>query len=714
MTRMNKVSQNIEVESTINIFKRYGFEYRAEFSEKSILVFTIKSGFFDNASIVKLSNAVSTETTVRNLKKIGYAVKQHNFSTDLELERELFNGFFSIDRSKRDFNNDYWKHIQKIIGAYSMQLADYKYRSAPYSKNLVKQDSPGSEDIIDTISKDLSSYGPKLILIEAAAGFGKTCTAYEIAKNISDNQKQNLVLFAELSKDRQAKIFSHVLNKEVMRSFPSLPSELVIKEIKNGRITVILDGFDELLKNHEEEKQFEKSQAMLETIGEILSSNAKVILTTRKTAILQGDDFNNWIESHSEDFDFVRYSLHEPEIKQWLDTSRLEQLEERGIRIKNISNPVLLTYLQFIPDDLFQQAVQQPDLIIEKYFDSMLEREIDRQGLNMSVKDQKDLLASLAIDMVDRNYTKDARENIVKHFIINEASIIEGIRESYPISDRPTKDELANKFANHALLDRSANDDKIGFINDFVLGNFVSNNISRSESHEWVGDDIFIESAILASSPRSKIFREQLWDKLHLVRASINDQDRIKFQALLLDKVDGAYKNANINNMHFDSINLFDTGIADSCVFYECTFKDCAINFENIKNCTFVCCVFYSCHSTYNQQSENNFFISCHEEGGETPFIGKLDAPLPAVDGGASVKIFILEKFWPIGKHSIAFAHRPLSMFFGNNTFPSAEVEAAINDMKREGTILEAHRKSWIGINTSHIAEITRILGRQG
>ena len=78
---------------------------------------------------------------------------------------------------------------------------------------------------------------------------------------------------------------------------------------------------------------------------------------------------------------------------------------------------------------------------------------------------------------------------------------------------------------------------------------------------------------------------EQLWDKLHLVRASINDQDRIKFQALLLDKVDGAYKNANINNMHFDSINLFDTGIADSCVFYECTFKDCAINFENIKNC---------------------------------------------------------------------------------------------------------------------------------
>lgn len=708
------MSQNKEVESTISTFKRYGFEYREEFSEKYILVFTIKSGFFDNASIVKLSTSADSAATVKNLNKIGYSVKEHNFSTELELERELFNGFFSIDRSKREFNGDYWKHIKKIIGAYSMELADYKYRSAPYSKNLVKQDSPDSEDIINAISDDLGSSGPKLILIEAAAGFGKTCTAYEIAKKISDNQQDNLVLFAELSKDRQAKIFSHVLNKEVMRSFPSLPSDLVIKEIKNGRITVILDGFDELLKNHEEEKEFEKSQAMLETIGEILSSNAKVILTTRKTAILQGDDFNNWIESHSEDFDFIRYSLHEPEIKQWLDASRLEKLEERGIRIKNISNPVLLTYLQFIPDDLFQQAVQQPDLIIEKYFDSMLEREIDRQGLHMSVKDQKDLLAGLAIDMVDRNYTKDARENIVKHFLINEATIIEGIRESYPLTDRPTKDELANKFANHALLDRSANDDKIGFINDFVLGNFVSNNISRSDSQEWVGDDIFIESAILASSPRSTVFREQLWQKLHLVRESISEQDRIKFQSLLLDRVDGAYKNANINSMHFDSIDLFSTGTADSCIFYECTFKDCSINFENIKNCTFVCCVFYSCEPNLQIQNDNNFFISCHEEGGTTPFIVKQEAPQPAVDGGTSVKIFILEKFWPIGKHSIAFAHRPLSMFFGNNTFPSAEVEAAINDMKRDGTILEAHRKSWIGINTSHIAEITRILGRQG
>lgn len=711
---MIRVSKNKEKESTIDIFKRYGFEYRQEFSENEILVFTKKSGFFDNASIVKFTTSINSETVITNLGSIGYSVKEHFFSTELELEFELFDGFFSIGRSKREFNNDYFKHIEKIIKAYTMELADYKYISAPYSKNLVKQDLIDSDDIIAAISKDLTSDGPRLILIEAAAGFGKTCTAYEIAKNISDNEKQRLVLFAELSKDRQAKIFSHVLNKEVMRSFPSLPSELVIKEIKNGRITVILDGFDELLKNHDEEKQFEKSQAMLETIGEILSSNAKVVLTTRKTAILQGDDFNNWIESHSQDFEFVRYSLHEPEIKQWLDASRLQQLEERGIRIKNISNPVLLTYLQFIPDELFQKTVQQPDLIIERYFNSMLEREIDRQALHMSIEDQKQLLAGLAIDMVDRNYTKDARENIVKHFLINEAKIIEEIRDSYPVTDRPTKDELANKFANHALLDRSANDDKIGFINDFVLGNFVSNNISNSDSQEWVGDDIFIESAILASSPRSNSFREDLWKKLHLVRASINDQDRIKFQALLLDRVDGEYKNSNINNMRFDSIELFITGTANSCVFYECTFKDCSINFEHIKNCTFVCCVFYDCSSINDLTTESNFFISCQQHGDTNLKIEKSEDVLPVVAGDDKVKVFILEKFWPIGKHSIAFAHRPLSMFFGNNTFPSADVEAAIDDMKRDGIILDAHRKSWIGIDTSHIAEITRILGRQG
>ncbi len=55
------------------------------------------------------------------------------------------------------------------------------------------------------------------------------------------------ILFFQFSRDRQAKIFSHVFVREVDRVFSQVKSSLVEDELKNGRIVMILDGFDELL-----------------------------------------------------------------------------------------------------------------------------------------------------------------------------------------------------------------------------------------------------------------------------------------------------------------------------------------------------------------------------------------------------------------------------------------------------------------------------------
>lgn len=84
-------------------------------------------------------------------------------------------------------------------------------------------------------------------MIEAAAGFGKTCTAYELLREIIVNNIGKIPLFSELSRNRQAKIFRYVLLDEIDRSFPLLSSALVRNEIRAGNVPVILDGFDELL-----------------------------------------------------------------------------------------------------------------------------------------------------------------------------------------------------------------------------------------------------------------------------------------------------------------------------------------------------------------------------------------------------------------------------------------------------------------------------------
>ncbi|MCO4883409.1 hypothetical protein, partial [Paraburkholderia caribensis] len=72
-----------------------------------------------------------------------------------------------------------------------------------------------------------------MFLIEAAAGFGKTCTAQEIVNGLIENSDY-LPLYAELSRNRQARVFRHILLDEIDRTFPLLGSRLVQSEIQNG------------------------------------------------------------------------------------------------------------------------------------------------------------------------------------------------------------------------------------------------------------------------------------------------------------------------------------------------------------------------------------------------------------------------------------------------------------------------------------------------
>ncbi|HFO8147377.1 TPA: NACHT domain-containing protein, partial [Escherichia coli] len=162
----------------------------------------------------------------------------------------------------------------------------------------------------------------KLILIEAPAGFGKTCTSYEILNSLISIDGAPIPFFTEFSRDRQAKVFSHVFVREVDRSFRTVKSDLVIDETKNGKIVLVLDGFDELLNDTTSNKtndiDFEKAQPMLETIGELLTKSAKVILTSRRAAIFDGEIFQEWKDKYRDNFDVVRYRLNSPEVRDWL------------------------------------------------------------------------------------------------------------------------------------------------------------------------------------------------------------------------------------------------------------------------------------------------------------------------------------------------------------------------------------------------------------
>lgn len=85
--------------------------------------------------------------------------------------------------------------------------------------------------------------GAHLVVVEAAAGFGKTCTAYEVYKSFLDNSEYQKPIFTELSRNRDAKQFKYILWSEIDKEKDTTAKqELVVYNIKKGKSLLLLMG----------------------------------------------------------------------------------------------------------------------------------------------------------------------------------------------------------------------------------------------------------------------------------------------------------------------------------------------------------------------------------------------------------------------------------------------------------------------------------------
>ena len=568
------------------IYKQYGFELAKTYEAEEVLVFTLKTGYFDNADIVPLSETSNTQPAFDDFQKIGFACTTREIKSPEQAEVELFKGFFSVESILHRLENDYKKFTSNIVALYS-ENARYRYINAPYQINSKSGTLSPTEEIILRIDGEK----PTLFLIEAAAGFGKTCTAYELVHELI-KRKDQLPLFSELSRNRQAVIFRHILLDEIDNKFPTLSSKLVQSEIKNGRVITILDGFDELLRKTEEGNDFQTTEPMLETIGEFLTGKAKIVLTTRRTILFEGDAFHEWVENHSGLFDIIRIRISEPKVSDWLDTNRLDALSLCGIDIKQIANPVLLSYLRCIDDEEFLLATSDSQILVEKYFDFMLEREMIRQDLKISPQKQGEVLKSIAEDMISFGYTSETRDYIVDHIERTSLKIIDEAISKYPGSQKPTREGISNKLASHALLDRSNSEpNKIGFVNEFSLGNYIGQVIL--EAKDFLSDDLrFIEPTAVSYQPRSKEIKENLWDKLKSSLDFLSSTDKIDITSRIHGRLDSPLLNSEAQNLSLDSLHLGESSI-DNFIFNECTFTNCTFSPKNLNEVTFLNCKFF-------------------------------------------------------------------------------------------------------------------------
>jgi len=692
------------------IYQRYGFELAKVYEPEDAIVFTLKTGYFDNADIVPLSGNANTKKPFEDFSASGYACTVRSFLSPEQTENELFRGFFSVasilDRLEKDYNQ-FTNNIVKPLA----EDARYEYINAPYSvngKSGVK--SPAGE-----VVARLNSPRPILFLIEAAAGFGKTCTAYEIVHKLIQ-EKSHLPLFSELSRNRKAPIFRYVLLDEIDRKFPTLSSRLVQSEIVNGRVVTILDGFDELLRKTDEADDFENQEPMLETIGQFLTGKAKIVLTTRRTVLFEGDAFHTWAADHSDEFELVRIRIGEPSLVDWLPEDRLKAIQATSLDIRNsLASPVLLSYLRCIPHDKFQAVIESPQDLVERYFSFLLERERVRQDLQMDVDTQKCILTTIAGDMISSGYTSEQRDYVVDLILRNCIQEIEEALARYPSSERPDKEFLANKIASHALLDRSNKEEnKIGFINEFVLGYFVAANIFKDE--EWLNDDIrFLEPAVTSYRPRTPPERQQLLDRIRQSLDFTPISYKADFTARLIGAVDFPLQSEEAEGLEFDSVKFGQREI-ENFQFNDCTFRNCEFVLDNASCVTFLNCKFYGGNVAIGIPVGPIYVLG---EIGDCDFLKTALATANSVfsenppSQSNLLERHVLEKFWPVGREKLMHKHRPISgICNGHGGFRPDEIFESIHELKKKGILLQPNSASFVELNFDRLLEIRQILGR--
>ena len=692
-----------------DIYRRYGFEIAKTYDTEGVVVFTLKTGYFDNADIVPLREDAQPEKAFQDFSAAGFACTVRKYLTPKQTEHELFKGFFSVSSILGRLERDYFQFTQGIVRPFADD-AKYAYINAPYSVNGKKGELSPAEEVVSR----LNAHKPMLFLIEAAAGFGKTCTAHEIVHLLIKNADY-LPLFSELSRNRKAPIFRYVLLDEIDRKFPKLSSRLVQAEMVNGRILTILDGFDELLRKADDTEEFDKQEPMLETIGQFLTGSAKIVLTTRRTVLFEGDAFHTWAANHADSFELVRIRIGEPSIADWLPEDRLAAIKATALDIKNsLSNPVLLSYLRCIPKDKFDVVVQSPQDLVEKYFSFLLEREQTRQDLKMSVETQKSILTLIAGDMISSGYRAAQRDYIVDFVLKSCLQELEASLTLYPAAERPDREFLANKIASHALLDRSSKDEsKIGFINEFVLGYFVSTNILRQT--DWLNDDIrFIEPAIVSYGPRHSNDKAKSLDRIRDSLEFTAISYRIDFTAKLSGKIDFPLQSEEAEGLDLDGVSLGSESISDF-QFNDCTFRNCLFTLASMNNVTFLNCKFYGSNLAIGPSGGKIYLLG---ESGEANFLreaiqaGEAE-PEELADHEQLLERHVLEKFWPIGREKLMHKHRPISgICTASGEYKPNDIFEAIVRLKKSGLLLQPNHASFVELNFDRLPEIRQILGR--
>lgn len=710
-----KNRENIE-----SLYSLYEFEKDKQYEQCDIYVY--EQGYFNNAEIIvfDLSKKDEIEKIKNDYISMGYSVSVREADGYSEIRSKLFHGFFKTEASNRRIIKEYeeYSNLQtKRLGGNK-----YSYIESQYMLNGFLEEN----HIIERIFGLLSDEGAQLVILEAPAGFGKTCTSYEIVKLFAQRCSEQVPILAELSKNRSARIFSYVLLTEIDRKFPRLSSSLVTQQIKEGNVPLIIDGFDELLSKSsvENEGAVEEAKTMLDTIANLFveGSNAKILLTSRKSSIFTGDIFDNWIADKLLYCNVNRMQILNPTISDWIGFDKKNLLESKGIVLDNISNPVLLSMLKNIEIETFDQRFKESSDILENYFYILLDRERDRQQLLMSVDEQRDIMRKLAAMLVQLDISSDEIdgiqalvEEIVKPDIDKFMLLYTNYSANVAEIMIPTEEEFIMKIVHNALLDRiNVYSNNIGFINEFIYGILIGDAILQGDLEIGDVSNKYLNFAITSYTVECAEKREKLYHIISSAKEDMKTDEKLLIDMKLVQKMKHDFVDEYISDMIFESTFVMITQhYFYNCIFSSCTFERNNIESNLFEGCHFIDCTFYDVKvNVTSEVEEESTFISCsgHEILQEVITASTMKKGVEAEKDERYYERLVLEQYWMIGSNSAEPRKTYRTLFKGVKTQEKANVLRAIEELISRDVLRRLNY--CIEINFSKLAEIREILGR--
>ncbi|ALM50602.1 hypothetical protein AMR72_17975 [Flavobacterium psychrophilum] len=599
----------LPIDDLDKLFQSYNYQVAPQ-SDSKIRIYTLRYGMYHAAELIILEDDYDASEIKSQYSQAGYATEVRNATDIYDIEEYLFEGFFIKTPLGNELKNRYSHFVQKQLQNLP-EGSTYEYVEGAYDFMLQNEEGAVIENRIAVVDGSIVSKinhllteteGSLFIVIEAAAGFGKTCTANEVLNSLSNTSSKKLPFFTELSRNREARVFKHILLNEIDEQFPTgIKQNIVIEQITKGRIPLIIDGFDELITK---ESNKEEVESMFTTILDLLKGQAKIIITSRKTAIFNSDEFHNSIIESKNHFSVARFQIKEPTVENWLVPEKLDYLKEKDFPIDELANPVLLAYVKNIPFDRLKSYLASDSEIslVDTYLTYLLTREQIRQNLKITIENQFRIFRKLVRFMTEYNFTAETKSTI-KDFI--KAYNLKIIKESlllYLAEEKPSIEDLVETLSNHVFLDRKPNG-YLGIINDFIFGYLVGENLILKKYEYYYPDfyenlpQDFSVKAVQSFKIQSVERRKALWDIFH------SNSDRFNYDVKFYFDLDYSflklftreYCNLFLSDSEFKNLEFAGDGIFKDSIFSNITFKSCQFKIDNFTNCTFQNCEFYDC-----------------------------------------------------------------------------------------------------------------------